>query len=502
MTMDGSSGDEASRDAKVIEGQKRALELALHGAPLREVLDVLVRTIEAQSSNGVLGSILLLDADGRHLRHGAAPSLPDGYNAAIDGIEIGPRVGSCGTAAFTAKTVIVSDIENDPLWSAFKALALEHGLRACWSTPIFSSAGKVLGTFALYHRVIATPSARDREIVELLGRTAALVIERDMHARKRATAEDALRHAQAEQLTRLGAMFEHAPAAIAVLRGDDHVFEVANKGYLELIGHRPIVGKPVADALPEIRGQGFIELLDNVRRTGEPYIGRSQRVVLVRTPNGDPEEAFFDFVYQPVPGADGRTATILVVAFEVTALVHAKMQAESARRRAEDSERQLVTFIDNLPELAWTARADGHIDYYNRRWYEYTGTTFEDMQGWGWEKVHDPQLLPKVVERWKRSLDTGEPFEMEFTLRGADGIARWFLTRVVPMKDASGTIVRWFGTNTNIDAIKASLALTEAMAEQSHETASALLQLRSEKERAEARVAELEKMLGSNGNSV
>ena len=130
-----------------------------------------------------------------------------------------------------------------------------------------------------------------------------------------------------------------------------------------------------------------------------------------------------------------------------------------------------MTFIDNLPELAWTARPDGHIDYYNRRWYEYTGTTFEEMQGWGWEKVHDPQLLPKVVERWKHSLATGEPFEMEFTLRGADGDRALVPhARRTAASDSSGTIVRWFGTNTNIDAIKASQALTEAMAEQSRET--------------------------------
>ena len=197
-----------------------------------------------------------------------------------------------------------------------------------------------------------------------------------------------------------------------------------------------------------------------MHQTGKPYVGRSQRVMLdARRRRRAREEAFFDFVYQPIPGPDGRTDSILVVAFEVTSLVKAKQEAEAARARAEASEHGLKTFIDNLPELAWTALPDGHIDYYNRRWYEYTGTTFEEMQGWGWEKVHDPELLPKVVERWKHSLATGEPFEMEFTLRGADGIARWFLTRVAPSRDASGKIIRWFGTNTNIDEIKASLAL-------------------------------------------
>lgn len=345
----------ASSDEKVIDGQKRALELALHGASLHDVLDVLVRTVEAQSTAGVLGSILLLDSDRRHLRHGAAPSLPDAYNAAIDGIEIGP--GSCGTAAFTAKTVIVGDIESDPLWSAFKMLAAQHGLRACWSTPIFSSKGEVLGTFALYHRVVAIPSDRDREIVDLLGSTAALVIERDVHARERSAAEAAMRAAQAVELSRLAAMFAHAPAAIAVLRGDDHVFEVANQSYLELIGHRPIAGKPVAEALPEIRGQGFIELLDNVRRAGEPYVGRSQRVMVARTPNGGLEEAFFDFVYQPVPGADGKTDAILVVAFEVTVLVHAKLEAEPSRTARSRPRSVPITFSNTERSPAMDARS-------------------------------------------------------------------------------------------------------------------------------------------------
>jgi len=103
-----------------------------------------------------------------------------------------------------------------------------------------------------------------------------------------------------------------------------------------------------------------------------------------------------------------------------------------------------------MPQLGWTARPDGHIDYYNRRWYAYTGATFEDMQGWGWKSVHDPDHLPAVLERWNRSLETGEPFEMEFRLRRHDGEMRWFLTRVEPMRNEQGQIVRWVGINTDI----------------------------------------------------
>ncbi|MCA1664670.1 MAG: PAS domain-containing protein [Myxococcales bacterium] len=491
-TDDGSRERRAAGNETVLEGQKKALELALGGAPLSAVLDVIVRTVEAQSSSGVSGSILLYDAEAKRLRHGAAPSLPAEYNAAIDGIAVGPAVGSCGTAAFTGKTVIATDIETDPLWASFRDLARKHELRACWSTPILSSKKQVLGTFALYHRVPATPTARDREIVDLLGHSAALVIERDHEARRRAAVEAELRAARDHELARAATLFEHAPAAIAMLRGPEHVFEVANPKYGELVGPRELLGKSIRQAFPELAGQGIYELLDGVRTSGEPFIGRSLRVDLRRSPTSAPEEGYFDFVYQPIPDGDGKVDGILVVAFEVTALVRAKAAADTARARAEASEQALKTFIDNLPELAWTAQPDGHIDYYNRRWYEYTGTTFEEMQGWGWEKVHDPALLPKVVERWKHSLSTGEPFEMEFTLRGADGVARWFLTRVAPMRDASGAIVRWFGTNTNIHEIKAASALSEAMAQQSFEMQRALLEMRGAKERAELRVSELE----------
>jgi len=156
----------------------RVLELAIADRPLEETLGALIRIVEDSSRTGVLGSILLLDDDGRHLRHGAAPSLPKAYCDAIDGAEIGPNVGSCGTAAYRGRPVLVSDIESDPLWADFKDLALENGLRACWSTPIITSGPKVLGTFAMYHREPREATVRDLALVELVTQTAALVIDR------------------------------------------------------------------------------------------------------------------------------------------------------------------------------------------------------------------------------------------------------------------------------------------------------------------------------------
>ena len=156
----------------------RVLELAISDSPIEETLGELIGIVESTSRTNVLGSILLLDTDGKHLRHGAAPSLPDSYNGAIDGAEIGPCVGSCGTAAYTATPVFVSDIANDPLWADFRDLAEVHGLRACWSIPILTAGRKVLGTFAMYHREPREPTVRDLALVDLVTQTAALVIDR------------------------------------------------------------------------------------------------------------------------------------------------------------------------------------------------------------------------------------------------------------------------------------------------------------------------------------
>ena len=136
------------------------------------------------------------------------------------------------------------------------------------------------------------------------------------------------------------------------------------------------------------------------------------------------------------------------------------------RRRAEaavvESERQLRTMVDALPALAWTARADGYIDWYNAGWYAYTGTTPGEMAGWGWQRVHDPAVLPAVLERWAASIASGAPFEMTFPLRGADRRFRAFLTRVAPVRDAAGRVIRWVGTNTDVEAERAARAEAEA----------------------------------------
>ena len=155
------------------------LERLTSHLPQAQVLEEFVLKIEL-ALPGAICSILLLDNEGLHLRLGAAPHLPDFYNTAIDGLAIGPNRGSCGTAAFTAQRVVVGDIETHPYWAEFKSLAQRAGLAACWSEPIVSGEGKVLGTFAIYHGMPAMPGAHELEVIEMAARLTAIALERKL----------------------------------------------------------------------------------------------------------------------------------------------------------------------------------------------------------------------------------------------------------------------------------------------------------------------------------
>jgi diguanylate cyclase (GGDEF)-like protein/PAS domain S-box-containing protein len=170
----------------LLAGQKQVLEMVANGAPLPQSLDTLLRVIESRSRE-MLCSILLLDDDGRRVRHGAAPSLPAEYVRAIDGEPIGEAAGSCGTAAHRRAPVVVEDIATDPLWARYREFALSFGLRACWSTPIFDSAQRVLGTFAIYFRSPRRPSLEHQRYIDMVTYTAAIAIakQREQQARTR-----------------------------------------------------------------------------------------------------------------------------------------------------------------------------------------------------------------------------------------------------------------------------------------------------------------------------
>jgi PAS domain S-box-containing protein len=237
--------DERARaQAKAFEQGQREVLAAVGSGALADVLTAIVRLIERQS-DGMLCSILLLDADGRRLRIGAAPHLPAELSHAIDGAEIGPAAGSCGAAAYRREPVIIEDVGTHPNWVAYRHLVLPHGLRACWSTPILSSgARKVLGTFAMYHREARGPTDLERSWVDRASYLAAIAIERD-----RASA--ALRTSEA----RYRQIVDTAYEGVWLLDGDARTVFV-NRRTCELLG-RP------AD---EIVGHNLVEFMDEVSR--------------------------------------------------------------------------------------------------------------------------------------------------------------------------------------------------------------------------------------------
>lgn len=191
--------DDRKRAESLLSGEKRILEMVAKGEPLAAILDALCRLVEEQASD-VLASILLVDGD--RLRHGAAPSLPKAYTAAIDGGLIGPTSGSCGTAAYRGEQVIVEDIANDILWADYREIALQFSLRSCWSTPVVNSQRVIIATFAMYYRQPQSPSRRDQEVIEQITHLAGLAIERQQTQEELRRSQSHL--AEAQKLAHMG----------------------------------------------------------------------------------------------------------------------------------------------------------------------------------------------------------------------------------------------------------------------------------------------------------
>jgi PAS domain S-box-containing protein len=208
----------------------------------------------------------------------------------------------------------------------------------------------------------------------------------------------------------------------------------------ELYGWKPeeVMGRNIVEITvsPETEEEGRKHMASVL--AGKDWAGEFQ----VRRKDGSFVSAFVTL--SGVRGEDGSVVGLVGVSQDLRSL----KEMEGALRRSEE---EFKAFANSLPELCWMARADGYIFWYNERWYEYTGSTAEQMEGWGWQSVHDPTLLPSVLERWQESIRDGTAFEMEFPLRGADGEYRWFLTRIRPVRDQAGRLTRWYGANTNID---------------------------------------------------
>jgi PAS domain S-box-containing protein len=326
-----------------------------------------------------------------------------------------------------------------------------------WSathTPLFNHNGEI--TFILQHTVDVTELHRLRNLAKstLLPSGRSDLIETDMFRRAQAVQE--ANQALSEERQHLRGLFQQAPGFMAALSGPDHVFTMANTAYLQLIGRENVVGKPVREALPEVVGQGFIDLLDRVRHSGQPFVGRSIRILLKQSPADVQEERFLDFVYQPIFDPDGQVSGIFVQGHDVTE----QRRTEEALRESEERFRAIANSID---QLIWATQPDGYHDYYNQRWYEYTGVPEGSTDGEAWNGMFHPQDQERAWSVWRDCLATGEPYHIEYRLRHRSGEYRWVLGRAQPVRDEEGRIKRWFGTCTDIhDLRQAQDALRES----------------------------------------
>ncbi len=212
-----------------------------------------------------------------------------------------------------------------------------------------------------------------------------------------------------------------------------------NQAAERIFGYRAeeIVGTSILRLIPPDRHAEEFGILERIRRGEKVDHFETMRL------RKDGRQIAISVTSSPIKDSSGRVIGASKLARDITE----QKEAEAALRT---SDLEFKAMMNALPQLAWIARADGHIFWYNERWFDYTGRTAAEMDGWGWQEVHDPEILPLVLERWQGAIASGETFDMEFPLRRADGRFRWFLTRGVPVRNEAGEVIRWIGTNTDI----------------------------------------------------
>lgn len=359
------------RAESLLEGEKKVLEaissLNSHDGGLTE----LVEFIESQS-DGVICSILLMDDDGLHLRHGAAKNLPEECNRVIDGMAIGPCAGSCGTAAYLNQAVIVTDITSDPLWVNFRDLGMKHGIRACWSIPIRSAAGHVLGTFAMYHSEPRSPDEFHLMLTERAVHLASIAIEQ-----KKAEA------ALLESNDRFRTIFESVPECVKLLDKDGNLLDM-NAAGLSMIE---------ADSIEQVRGESVHCLIAPEHR--DTFLTNGTKVF-----EGESNSQEFEIIglqgtrrwvethQVPLRDVDGNTTSLLAVAHDVT-----------ERKRIEDAQRASEIWFRSIFEQVGVAVGvfesnSGKIVSVNSKYANLIGYSSAELIGKTWMELTHPEDIP------------------------------------------------------------------------------------------------------------
>jgi PAS domain S-box-containing protein len=398
----------------LIERERLVLGQIAAGVPLGQVLDDLLRAVETQAGNNMRTSVLFLSEDGQHMLHGAAPSLPAGYNQAIDGIAIGEGIGSCGTAAVRDEPVYVQDIATDPLWKDFVELALGFGLHACWSMPIRGADGTVLGTFAIYYDEPRAPTPGDVEAITVITQTAALAIERHRSDLKLRRSQEELKALNAdlerqvnERARERSRTWLVSPDLLSVIDAEGH-FEATNPAWQATLGW-------TSDQLQT----SYLTLVhpDDIQRSA---------TVLDQAIRGEPilrfenrcrhRDGFFRWLSWVVVLEQGK---LYCSARDVTLEKNHAMMLELRTR-----ERDRAWGLSQ--ELLLIAMPHGTFEAVNGRWTEQLGWQESELLGQSFMAFTHPDDLSEAMIKFNSISKTPLSTPYEFRLRHKDGGYRWF----------------------------------------------------------------------------
>jgi formate hydrogenlyase transcriptional activator len=425
---------ERKRAESLLVAEKRTLEMVANGSSLAAILEDLCCTIDAQTP-GIISSVMLMDPDGMRLRPAPAKRLPSGWIDAINPAPIGPCVGSCGTAAFLKKRVIVSDIASDPLWADYRDLALSYGLRSAWSQPLISSNGLVLGTFGIYNADARSPNQSDLELIEAAGHIAVIAIERTR-------AEEALKRSEQS----LRDVIETIPA-MAWTTHADGARDFANQRWLSYTGPSPdeMAGTGWKKAFHPADIDRHLEKYRESLATGKPFENEARVRCAV-------DGRYRWFLHRAVALRDERGD--IVKWYGTASDIEDLKQAEAKLRRDEEELRRIT---DAIPMSIVVLNPDGSSIYANQGTLDYTGLTSDDVIKKDFrERIFHPEDIERLRKSRQDSLNSNVPFENEQRALGRDGRYRWYLVRYNPLLNEAGEVVRWYATGTDIDDRKRS----------------------------------------------
>ncbi|MEP2667386.1 MAG: PAS domain S-box protein [Cyclobacteriaceae bacterium] len=400
--------------ATLLEMEMEVMKMIATDQPITDVLDLVAHNFE-KNIEGAHCSILLMDKDGVHVRHGAAPSLPDEYNKAIDGLVIGAKHGSCGTAAFNKERVIVSDIATDPLWEDYKELALLHGLKACWSTPILHNSGEVLGTFAIYYKEIRKPEIIDIELIDRSANLVKIAIEKHNRIIELAESEEKYR-----------SLAEGIPDAISRYNKEIR-FTYANPTLLQIIGLKKeeLIGKTHSElGFDEDQAKFWDESINSVFESGESLRKQFTLPVIDRT-------LHFDWLLNPEFDRNGNVKSVLGVARDITKIKEVK---EEIRKR----ERFLAVITENIPN-SYVSVVDKDLKVVFSGGEAFTKANLDPESYMGRSvadifRKYDEEKASRVVDAYLKTL-RGDPQTFELKLND-----RYLLYKTVPLISATHKI--------------------------------------------------------------